>query len=155
MIGTQQQPILRIAGRIILLDPDRHVLLLEHRIDRAAAETVWATPGGGLEGSETPAQAARRELSEECGIVVGLADDEVADHTERRVMSFDRVAYDQTDYFYIVRVAQRPQIAVGHRTELEELTVLGHRWFSAEDLRASTTRYEPTQLIELISGTQR
>lgn len=146
---------LRTAGRVILLDPDGQVLLLEHRIDLTATETVWATPGGGIEGTETPAQAARRELAEECGVDVWLGRDQVADHTERRMMIFDGIAYHQTDYFYIVRVAQRPAIAVGTRTKLEELTVLGHRWFSVDDLRRSTTRYEPEQLVELISGTHR
>jgi ADP-ribose pyrophosphatase YjhB (NUDIX family) len=129
--------------------------MLEHRTDLKSGQTVWATPGGGLEAGETPARAARREIAEECGIQVPLADDEVAEHTERRVMNVDGVAYDQTDHFYLVRVARRPIIKTGHRTDLEELTVLGHRWFSVDELRRSTTRYEPAALIELIEGARR
>jgi 8-oxo-dGTP pyrophosphatase MutT (NUDIX family) len=152
---SETQPIPRISGRVILVDASDRVLMLEHRTSPDVDETVWAVPGGGVEDGESTAQAARRELMEECGIDISLADNAVAVHTERRMFHFGGVAYDQSDHFYIVRVAQRPEIVVTQRTELEELTVLGHRWFSVEDLHNSDTRYEPKQLIELISAVAR
>ncbi|MDQ1751185.1 MAG: hypothetical protein QOE71_2241 [Pseudonocardiales bacterium] len=143
-------PVARTAGRVLLLDGSGRVLLLEHRVARDGPETVWAAPGGGCEPGENPPQAAARELAEECGIVVQVAEHAV--HHERRAWQFDQVAYDQTDHFFVVRVDERPTVRSDNRTELEELTVLGHRWFSAEELLAGSLRFEPAALVEVLNA---
>ena len=56
-----------LAG-CVLLDKSRRVLLLH----RAVEPTQWELPGGKVRPPETPADAARRELSEELGIDVQL-----------------------------------------------------------------------------------
>ncbi|MDQ1690053.1 MAG: hypothetical protein QOD87_161 [Pseudonocardiales bacterium] len=143
-------PVARTAGRVLLLDAFGRVLLLEHRVARDGPETVWAAPGGGCEPGENPAQAAARELAEECGIVVQVAEHAV--HSERRSWQFDQVAYDQTDHFFVVRVAERPTVRSDNRTELEEFTVLGYRWFSADELVAGSLRFEPAALVEVLNA---
>jgi 8-oxo-dGTP pyrophosphatase MutT (NUDIX family) len=150
--SRQTAAIQRTAGRVLLLDPARTVLLLQHRLDLTSADTVWAAPGGGCEPGETPAAAARRELAEECGITVDLAADESAISSERRRWYFDESAYDQVDYFFVVRVSERPAVVAGGRTALEEQTVLGYRWFSSSDLRESQVRYEPADLPALLES---
>lgn len=52
----------------ILFIHDGKVLLLKRSADSAAAPRMWGFPGGGIEADETPEQAARRELQEECGL---------------------------------------------------------------------------------------
>lgn len=52
----------------ILFVHDGKVLLLKRSADSAAAPRTWGFPGGGIEAGETPEQAARRELQEECGL---------------------------------------------------------------------------------------
>jgi 8-oxo-dGTP diphosphatase len=47
----------------VLDPPGEHVLLVDHR------SYGWSCPGGHVEGTETPADAAARELAEETGIV--------------------------------------------------------------------------------------
>jgi len=42
------------------------LLMAKHRLD---GEEWWCLPGGGLEPGETAAQAAIRELKEECGVI--------------------------------------------------------------------------------------
>jgi 8-oxo-dGTP pyrophosphatase MutT (NUDIX family) len=41
------------------------LLMVQHR---QGGETWWCLPGGGIEEGETPAEAAIRELEEECGV---------------------------------------------------------------------------------------
>jgi 8-oxo-dGTP diphosphatase len=41
------------------------VLMVKHRL---GGREWWCLPGGGVEGGETPAEAAIRELWEECGV---------------------------------------------------------------------------------------
>jgi ADP-ribose pyrophosphatase YjhB (NUDIX family) len=56
----------RLAGRVIVLDPQDRVLLF--RYDDGAPNGVhWSTPGGGLNEGESFADGALRELAEETG----------------------------------------------------------------------------------------
>lgn len=134
----------------MLLDPDDRVLLLLHRVSLDTEDTVWATPGGGCEPGEAPAQAAVRELAEECGITVD--GDLAAVHVERRRWYLSDTAYDQTDHFFLARVKARPVVSAEDRTEWEARTVLDCRWFSVRELADSPIRYEPAALIDVIEA---
>jgi 8-oxo-dGTP pyrophosphatase MutT (NUDIX family) len=68
-MSSQPDTVRRQAGRVIVLDPDQRVLLVEYVRD--SGERFWATPGGGLLEEESFERAARRELAEELGIQAG------------------------------------------------------------------------------------
>jgi 8-oxo-dGTP pyrophosphatase MutT (NUDIX family) len=140
---------IRVAGRVLVIDSVGCVLLLRHRTEDGF---VWAAPGGGCERGEKPAQAARRELAEECGIDIDLPANSDATHTECRRWRFDGVAYDQTDHYFVVRVAARPPVHTDRRTAPEEANVLDHRWFSVDDIDSCETRFEPDALTTLLAG---
>jgi 8-oxo-dGTP pyrophosphatase MutT (NUDIX family) len=55
-----------IGARVIVLDDDGKVLLVQHRHDAATA--FWVPPGGGLEPGETFVDCAIREVREETGL---------------------------------------------------------------------------------------
>ena len=57
-----------IRAQCIVYRGDR-ILMAKHRLD---GEEWWCLPGGGVEPGETAAQAAIRELGEECGVIGGL-----------------------------------------------------------------------------------
>ncbi|MDQ1732354.1 MAG: hypothetical protein QOK10_2513 [Pseudonocardiales bacterium] len=143
--------IARSAGRMLVLDPDNRVLLLEHRTGLDSDETVWAAPGGGCEPGESPVQAARRELAEECGFSIAPVSDAPV-LIERRDWSLGGIAYDQTDHFFLAHADRQPPVLDVYRTEWEAHAVLGHRWFSAEELLASPVRFEPAGLPELLAA---
>lgn len=48
-----------------IVQRDCTILMVKHRMD---GMEWWCLPGGGVETGETPAQAALRELQEECGV---------------------------------------------------------------------------------------
>ncbi|MBM0202941.1 NUDIX hydrolase [Micromonospora sp. STR1s_5] len=56
---------LRRKVRAIVLDPTFNILLIR---PHGYAKDCWTLPGGGVEGGETPTQAAERELGEELGL---------------------------------------------------------------------------------------
>jgi len=139
----------RVAGRVILLDPEGRVLLF-HGIDPQHPEAPWwYTPGGGVEPGETPQQAAARELSEETGLTVepaALGEPVFHNFVE---FPFDGVLLRQHNYLFLRRVAS-PEISVDGLDEVEQRTYLGHRWWTAEDLRRSGETYFPQELAEIV-----
>lgn len=61
----------RDAVRLLVVDADGR-LLLQHCITPDTREEFGCTPGGALHESETPSDAARRELFEETGPQVDI-----------------------------------------------------------------------------------
>lgn len=75
MVWAIRRPHLR-GVRTVVIDATGAVLLVRHR----AGPYAWVIPGGGVDGAEAGATAARRELYEEAGIVI--PDDTLHHHGE-------------------------------------------------------------------------
>lgn len=148
MIGSV--PIPRIAGRMFLIDPEQRVLLLQERLDLDSDQSHWITPGGGLEGSETLAEAAMREVYEETGLRIDIAVDAVPMFTERVEFHFAGNHFDQTNHYFLVQVPGDLLVVPAAQTAFERVVSVGHRWWSLADLDASDVRREPIAIVELI-----
>lgn len=61
-----QQPLILVAAGVLIVNA-RKQLLLQRRADGG----LWGIPGGGMELGETLEEAARREVQEETGLLVG------------------------------------------------------------------------------------
>jgi 8-oxo-dGTP pyrophosphatase MutT (NUDIX family) len=147
-------PVERVAARVIVLDEHDAVLLLRGfdptRPDRGS---WWFTPGGGLDPGESPADAARRELHEETGLRV--ADLGPAHFEREATFEFEGVTYRQHEHYFALRTS-RFEPARDAWTDVEQRSVLGHRWWSVDDLAATDAVVYPERLAhrvrELVSG---
>src|ERR1044071_9075190 len=80
----------KVAGTDYILRPGGYIVARNSRGEIAVVSTPrgFFLPGGGQDGTETPAQAAVREAAEECGLLVkltgslGTADELVFDASE-------------------------------------------------------------------------
>jgi 8-oxo-dGTP pyrophosphatase MutT (NUDIX family) len=137
----------RVGGRVFLVDASERVLLIHERLEGGG--THWLTPGGGVEDGEHPRDAARRETLEETGIDVEPDHEEVL--RTRRDWSWDGVDYDQVDHFFLARVPDGTAVRPKALTAVERLTLLGTRWWTLAELRASEEVMVPADVADVLA----
>jgi len=137
-------PILRPAARVLLIDDQDRLLLLRANVGEG---DVWITPGGALEPGETAEQAARRELWEETGIEAIELSPCVWTRTHRFTWRGRR--YEQQERFFVAR-AQAPVITVDN-CGAEELAFLSEwRWWTAAEIERSDAVFAPRVLAKIL-----
>ena len=139
----------RRAGRVLLIDAAQRTLLLHGTDPARADQRWWFTPGGGLAEGETPAQGAARELLEETGLRADPAELGEPVHHETTEFSYDNRQYRQKQDFFLLRVEEWQVDTAGFDAE-ERQTIVGHRWWSADEIDASTEQIFPIGLADLV-----
>ena len=144
-----REPTPRKAGRVLVIDPAGRVLLLQGFDPAKPSSLHWVTIGGGLDDGEGTAQAAARELWEESGINA-TADELIGPVWQRTTeFSFAGMRYRQDEDFYILRVGE-VQVSLANLDPIERATITSYRWWSREELTATTEAYFPAELPELM-----
>lgn len=138
----------RRAARVVVLDPEDRVLLINARDpfgrDRRG---WWEIPGGGIDHGEETEEAVRRELWEEAGI----RDAEIGPcvWVQSVRFTFAGLRFDQDEWVHVARCdgsAARP----GGLEALEALAFGEQRWWSLDQLVDVRPRTIPYRLIEFL-----
>lgn len=147
-VSRDRTAVARRAARVLLVDADDRVLLFEGRDPaRPHAGSWWFGAGGGCRDGESPADAARREVREETGMVIGDPGPVVA----RRHISFELegTAYDQDEEFFFVRVAAAPIDTSGWE-DVERRFMGASRWWAIDELETTAATIFPDGLGQLL-----
>lgn len=98
------------------------ILMVKHRAHNIE---WWCLPGGGVEDGETPAQAALRELKEECGV------------TGRIIRQSSQVSYGADDEIFSFLVDIVSQVGyLGHDPEFQgaQQILAGIAWLTLAEI---------------------
>ena len=136
----------RPSSKVLLVDESRRVLLFSG-IDRTKPDVPpwWFPVGGGIEPGETPDDAAIRETREETGLVI--SDPGPIVFTRRFTWDFEGQQYDQEEWYFLVRTSTF-EPSSREWTNTESATIRGHRWWSIDEMRATTETVFPEELPE-------
>ena len=134
---------LRQAARLVLMDPDDHILLFQYE---DGPRKWWATPGGGLEGQETFEEAAAREAKEELpltGTTLVPLWSQTAEFTLRGQ------PIRQVECYFLARLS-RPEAALGQNMSeaLRREGIIAARWWTLEEIESTSERIFPEDLCE-------
>jgi 8-oxo-dGTP pyrophosphatase MutT (NUDIX family) len=138
----------RLAGRVIVLDPGGRVLLFRYD-DAPPNGRHWATPGGGLEPGEDHRAGAQRELTEETGWDdVQVSPDEVFDRW--LTMGYGDRLVRQNERFFLARVSvdRRPlgDVAAMHVHD----GIRAARWWTLAELESTAETVWPAEVPDLV-----
>lgn len=145
------KPIPRTAARVVLIDPvDAFLLIKSHDPSLDDSPVWWHVPGGGLDPGETPEQGAIREIAEEVGVRLDAVGPPVGTRTTR--FTFGGRRFVQQESFFVVRLPERVEVDSAAWTDLEKRATLDWRWWTVEEVAATTETVYPRGLVSLVSG---
>lgn len=142
----------RPSSRLLVIDRNNRVLLFRFVFKRGplTGQKYWATPGGGLESGESFADAARRELFEETGILRDAVGREVAER-EFVLQLLDGEYVIAEEHFFLVRVANQ-SLSRDHWTPAEIEVMTDQRWWSVKELTSTSEAVFPETLVEILAS---
>jgi ADP-ribose pyrophosphatase YjhB (NUDIX family) len=137
----------RLAGRVIVLDPDERVLLFRYD-DGPPNGPHWSTPGGGLNPGESYREGAQRELIEETGWTDVPVGQEL--HAREIIMDYAGTMVHQQERLFLARIAeaQRPVLDVAgmHASD----GIVAWHWWTLAELDTAQEAVWPEGLADLI-----
>ncbi|MCP2163632.1 NUDIX hydrolase [Goodfellowiella coeruleoviolacea] len=138
----------RTGARVLLLDPADRVLLI-HALDPAdPGHHWWELPGGGLDEGEDLRTAARREVAEETGIVLGTLGLKLWVRESR--FRYQGRDHHRVDHVFLGRVPDTAPRVPLRPTANEKAGLVERRWWSLDELRRCRDKLLPATLPALL-----
>ena len=134
----------RRTVKLLLVDPDDRLLLVRGR-DSADGAHHWYPVGGGIEAGESHHEAAAREAWEETGLEALPAGDTVwtrEAHYDHAGRSYD--VHETWLRSPVPHFTPMPALL----SDLEQESIVGFRWWTADELRMTDDSVFPPDLGE-------
>ena len=142
----EQSPILRPSARLLVIDPDKRLLLFKAIVSPDVGE-LWLTPGGRLEEGETFEAGALRKLREQTGMSgVSLGP---CVWTRTHVFRRSGVTYKQVERYFAVRTESR-DVSHNNWTASERETLVEHCWWTQREMQRTQAVLVPRGLFSLL-----
>jgi len=140
----------RTSARVLVIDSDGRVLLFHgYGGGTRRARPEWTAPGGRVGPRESLAEAAARELREETGLVAAPAELGRAVAVGVGTWGTERGVVLGFDWHFYLRVRGCEVDASGWDAHEREM-IMGFRWWSPAEIKASNERIFPCGLAHLV-----
>ena len=152
VVTGQSTIVPRTSARVILLDERACVLLFNGRIASTVTGDLlaWFLPGGGAEDGEELTTTAARELFEETGLRIRPEELQGPVAVSRGVWTDGVTTYQAEDFVFVLRIAQ-VDISTEGFTAFERGQIIGHHWWTVEELQQTDALVFPRTLGALVA----
>ena len=140
----------RKSSRAIIINNKNEIFLFLYRFDFFKEETtIWITPGGSLEESESFEDALKRELFEELGIQLNQSCRQIYYRNPIYTLKNGQKVQSE-ERFYLVCL-QEKEFSFENWTESEKRRMTDGKWWSIEEIRQSKDEFFSPDIIRILS----
>ena len=144
----------RKSSRAIVLNKQNQIFLFRYTFDFFAEEdSIWITPGGGLDEGENFDEALKRELLEELGIELTEPAPFVFYRNPLYELKNGETARCE-ERFYLV-YCEEEMVSYAGWTESENKRMTAGKWWTVEEIRQSKETFFSEDILEILERLSR